>query len=1203
MKKIKRTLSILLTVAVLFTSAALFAPPAYAAGANETAIYNFLTQVMGMNVAAACGVLANIERESSFNPSDLGDQGTSYGICQWHNSRWDRLKEYCNENGYDWTTLIGQLYFLSYELQKFYPSVYKYLMGVENSAEGAYDAAYYWCYYFEIPANREKAAQTRGENARDRFWGNYGNGASGSVASPDQTGYYIVNADPALRIRSAASATASVVGNVPLNTKINVSAISGNWGKVTYENVTGWVNLEYATYTGTGANAATISVDKTSVSMGLFSTNTATVKVTCSGSYGTIFYSSNSAKFSVTRYAWSGNVCTFTVAARAAGTAELTFRLLDAIGNTLTQTQTSITVAGPTLTAAASSLSVDLSEGTTASTTLTAGGNLPAAYKAVCNAPTDICTAAITEFKNNSAVLTVTGKRSGTANITVNLMTEDGSLMATKMIAVSVTGSDDVYEITYDANGGSGAPEGQSKDYGKPVVLSDLVPKKEGYSFLGWATKSAATEPEYAPGDEYSANADLTLYAVWKLHPPEARAISVNKAPDKTVFYVGEAFTDEGMEIKLIYSDGSFDLITEGFTVEGFDTSSAGEHSATVKYGDFVTNYTYEVKGLSVIPAAEKYAMTVGDKVQLQYATEPAGKIATWQSGDPATAAVDRDGFVTAIKAGSADITATVRFKGVDYTAVIPVNVYKKISSVSVAHQPDKLTYYTGDVFDVTGLELLIKHPDGSSETVKDGFSVPDVTFSEEGERTVEVAFCGNSVRVTVNVKKSEVPPEISAYDSLVSVVSATGAVKMIFAPGEYTEAADLAAAKNAVTLNGTDIAAATKDGKFTRDVSGYGKYTFLIEYESGHGYLLGVETTRAMISLSVESAPEVTEYYVGQPLNTKGLQIRAFYYNGSSEPVTEGFEISGYEPNVPGYQTVTVSYENMAVTFEVLVRWEEDPPELTVNDRTVTVINADKATGVLYAAGDYSDANELKASSKKTSLDKKYLSEHAAGGAVAVEMPSYGVYSFLVIFESGNEYLLRCNCRVAGPFIDVPDDSWYTAAVGYCYQKGLMSGISATEFAPTSLFDRAMFVTVLARIAGADTSKYTESSFADVKTGKWYTGAIEWAYKNGFAAGVGADSSGKPLFGFDSPVSREQLAQFIYNYTERKGGNVSAKADLSAYSDAAKISEWAKTAVSWAVASGLISGTSASTVSPRSTATRAQVALIIMNYVEKIAK
>lgn len=140
---------------------------------NEEIIFGYLTEKMGLNVAAACGVLANIQRESNFNPHDLGDNGTSYGICQWHASRWDRMKVYCDEHGYDWKELDGQLPYLEYELEAVYYQVLDKLRAVADTAQGAYDAGYCWCYYFEIPKNKEQASVTRGELARDKYWPKY----------------------------------------------------------------------------------------------------------------------------------------------------------------------------------------------------------------------------------------------------------------------------------------------------------------------------------------------------------------------------------------------------------------------------------------------------------------------------------------------------------------------------------------------------------------------------------------------------------------------------------------------------------------------------------------------------------------------------------------------------------------------------------------------------------------------------------------------------------------------------------------------------------------------------------------------------------------------------------------------------------------------------------------------------------------------
>ncbi len=143
---------------------------------NIQIIFDFLVDEMGLNSAAACGVLANIEKESNFNPNLYGDSGSSYGICQWHNSRFENLKAYCNKNGYSWKSLEGQLRFLKYELNTNKTDTGKIidrLKSVENTADGAYKAGYDWCYYFERPANKAAKSETRGNNAKNVYWPEY----------------------------------------------------------------------------------------------------------------------------------------------------------------------------------------------------------------------------------------------------------------------------------------------------------------------------------------------------------------------------------------------------------------------------------------------------------------------------------------------------------------------------------------------------------------------------------------------------------------------------------------------------------------------------------------------------------------------------------------------------------------------------------------------------------------------------------------------------------------------------------------------------------------------------------------------------------------------------------------------------------------------------------------------------------------------
>ena len=139
-------------------------------GSNEHTIYAFLTGEMGFNRAAAMGIMANIKDESAYKPDINGDSGTSYGICQWHAGRKTNLISWCQNNGLDYTTLDGQLRFLQYELPTRYSQVYNYVRQVENTAEGAYDAAYYFCFNFEAPAARTSQSTARANYAKNTLF-------------------------------------------------------------------------------------------------------------------------------------------------------------------------------------------------------------------------------------------------------------------------------------------------------------------------------------------------------------------------------------------------------------------------------------------------------------------------------------------------------------------------------------------------------------------------------------------------------------------------------------------------------------------------------------------------------------------------------------------------------------------------------------------------------------------------------------------------------------------------------------------------------------------------------------------------------------------------------------------------------------------------------------------------------------------------
>ena len=181
-----------------------------------------------------------------------------------------------------------------------------------------------------------------------------------------------------------------------------------------------------------------------------------------------------------------------------------------------------------------------------------------------------------------------------------------------------------------------------------------------------------------------------------------------------------------------------------------------------------------------------------------------------------------------------------------------------------------------------------------------------------------------------------------------------------------------------------------------------------------------------------------------------------------------------------------------------------------------------------------------------------------------------------------------------ANPFTDVSEKDWFYSDVMFVYENGLMLGTSKTLFSPHGTATRGMMATILWRMEGSPAPK-GKNSFTDVEAGKWYADAITWTAENGIFAGYGKDK-----FGPDDPITREQLAAIFYRYADYKGYDLTVKGNLDKFKDADKITDYAKTAMQWAVGSGLVKGKSGNLLDPQGTATRAEIAAMLHRFIEK---
>ena len=181
--------------------------------------------------------------------------------------------------------------------------------------------------------------------------------------------------------------------------------------------------------------------------------------------------------------------------------------------------------------------------------------------------------------------------------------------------------------------------------------------------------------------------------------------------------------------------------------------------------------------------------------------------------------------------------------------------------------------------------------------------------------------------------------------------------------------------------------------------------------------------------------------------------------------------------------------------------------------------------------------------------------------------------------------------------FTDVKETDWFFKGVEYVVDKGVMSGVSENEFAPSGKLTRAMLVQMLYNMESRPACD-AENAFMDVPVGQWYTDAVIWANDAKIVSGMG-----EGLFAPNMEITREQMVAMLYNYAKYRGYDVTASADLSAFADNASVSTWAQPAMQWAVAEGYISGMGDNQLAPQGTATRAEIASVIMRFMEATAE
>ena len=218
-------------------------------------------------------------------------------------------------------------------------------------------------------------------------------------------------------------------------------------------------------------------------------------------------------------------------------------------------------------------------------------------------------------------------------------------------------------------------------------------------------------------------------------------------------------------------------------------------------------------------------------------------------------------------------------------------------------------------------------------------------------------------------------------------------------------------------------------------------------------------------------------------------------------------------------------------------------------------------------------------------------------GGTVKLTDKGSGTYTFTMPASKVTvQASFTQNQSGTLPFTDVKTGDWFYEAVQYVYDKGMMTGVSADRFAPASTTTRGMIVTILYRLEN-EPAVSGDLPFTDVERGAWYANAVAWAAANDIVNGTSATT-----FAPNSPITREQMATMLYRFAQYKGMDaVTLQENLTGYPDGGQVSDYAIPAMNWAVGQGLIAGMENGTLVPQGSATRAQVATILMRFCESI--
>ena len=420
-------------------------------------------------------------------------------------------------------------------------------------------------------------------------------------------------------------------------------------------------------------------------------------------------------------------------------------------------------------------------------------------------------------------------------------------------------------------------------------------------------------------GKTYSKSCTVTVTA------KKVTAVEVVAQPTKTQYFVGETFDPAGMQIQVTYNNGTksdystydFSTLPGKVTFATVSTTTAGTKTVrlTYKEGNTSVSTTFRITVVAVKPTKIEFLNAPTKKFYVGDASTAFNAAGldvhvTYNNGttrdfDATELNINYSGFDTTT---AKTITMTGTYEGVSGTFDVVINPVELVS-VAVKTMPNKTKYYVGDTFDQTGLTLTATYNNGKTETIANGITCTGFSSDAVGSKTVTASYGGKSTTFNVDIEAVK----------LVSIAVKTNPTKMSYYQGEALDSTGLTL--TATYNNGKTETVTTGFTCSALDSSSAGQKTITVTYQ-------GLTTTFSvtviavnLVSVSVKTMPNKTNYFTGEPFDQTGLTLTATYNNGNTETISSGIECTGFSSATAGQKTVTASYGGKSTTFTVEVK------------------------------------------------------------------------------------------------------------------------------------------------------------------------------------------------------------------------------------------------------------------------------------------